>query len=326
MAKDRGKVIIVFIAAAVVIFLAGHCPAGQGSCFSILFASLAIGLSLFQPEDSETAEKIEKEIEKRVRLETSRLENSNRKISEAYENLKKLEKMKADLALVIYHDLRSPLAAVQSCLNVVLEGFVGELNPRQMDMLRRADEDIEKLLTFITDLLDLSQIEMSPSAQHFCPARLKELLDHIVKSNASRAERKELTVNTDIPDDLPEIYADTSKMEQVFRNIIGNAIKYTNPGGTVDIRAREEGGFIVVTVTDSGIGMSQEDLAKIFDVFYRAPGARAMEKVGTGLGLPIAKRIIDDHWGTIRVTSEEGKGSVFTVTLPPAKQGYDSHA
>ncbi|MFH1537753.1 MAG: ATP-binding protein [bacterium] len=272
-----------------------------------------------QRQREEQTEQWKQEMEEKVRNATGELEKTNQELTKVIRDLKKLDKMKSDVAMVIYHDLRSPLAAIQSCLNVVLEGIVGEVNPKQKDMLRRADEDIDKLLTFITDLLDLSQIEVSAVVRNLLPLQLSDVLIRTVGSFAARAEQKDLTFNLKIPPELPIIYADKAHMEQVFRNIIGNAVKYTNQG-KVEVKAGEDGGFVKITVADTGIGMSKEDMPRIFDIFYRAPNAKATEKVGTGLGMSIAKRIIDDHWGTITVESELGKGSTFTIKLPRAKQ------
>ncbi|MEW5947483.1 MAG: ATP-binding protein [bacterium] len=267
----------------------------------------------------EQSEKWKLEMEEKVRNATDELEKTNRELTKVIHDLKKLDAMKSDVAMVIYHDLRSPLAAIQSCLNVVLEGIVGEVNPRQKDMLRRADEDIDKLLTFITDLLDLSQIEMRSVVRNLQPLQLSDVLIRTVGTFAARAEQKGLTLNLNVPSELPVIFADKAHMEQAFRNIVGNAVKYTSEG-TVSVAAQEDGGFVKTTVADTGIGISEEDLPKIFDIFYRAPNAKAVEKVGTGLGMSIAKRIIEDHWGTIAVESVQGRGTTFTVKLPKAKQ------
>ena len=115
------------------------------------------------------------------------------------------------------------------------------------------------------------------------------------------------------------IYADRVHMDRVFRNVIGNAIKYTAEG-SVQVKAEEDGGFIKITIADTGIGIPEEDLPRIFEIFHRAANAKAAEKVGTGLGLSIVKRIVEDHWGTIAVESCEGEGCTFTIRLPKAKQ------
>lgn len=256
------------------------------------------------------------EMEQQVAAATERLEQVNKDLTKAIEDLQKTDKVKSDLAMVVYHDLRSPLAAIQSCTNVVMEEILGELNPRQKDMLRRVDNDIDKLLTFITDLLELSEAEESGIEGTLQPTQLADILRGLITSFAARAERKDIKLHADIPDELPLIFANQGHMEQVFRNLIGNAIKYTRPGGAVDVKAWDGGADLVVTIRDTGIGIPEEDLPRIFNVFFRAPNAKAMEKVGTGLGLSIVTRIIKDHSGTIEAASREGKGSTFTVKLP----------
>jgi two-component system NtrC family sensor kinase len=259
------------------------------------------------------------EMEQQVKNATARLEQVNQELNKAIEDLQKTEKVKSDLSLVIYHDLRSPLAAIQSCTSVVHEEILGELNPRQKDMLRRVDEDIEKLLAFITDLLELSQVEKRTAEGRLQPIQISGILRSILTSFAARVDRKNLRLNAQIPEELPIIYADAGHMDQVFRNIIGNAIKYTPPGGAVDVLAQEDEQDVTVIVKDTGIGIPEEDQPKIFDVFFRAPNAKAMEKVGTGLGLSIVTRIVKDHSGDIQVQSREGRGSTFTIKFPKAK-------
>jgi signal transduction histidine kinase len=259
------------------------------------------------------------EMEQRIRDATARLEQVNAELNKALEDLQKTEKVKSDLALVIYHDLRSPLAAVQSCMSVVLEEILGELNPRQKDMLRRADEDIDKLLAFISDLLELSKVEKRTAEGRLQPTQLAGILRTLLTSFAARIDRRNLSLTVNVPDELPLIYADAGHMEQVFRNIIGNAIKYTPPGGAVSVTAGDDGENVIVTVKDTGIGIPEEDLPKIFDVFHRAPNAIALEKVGTGLGLSIVTRIVKDHAGEIKVRSRENHGSEFAVTFPIGK-------
>ena len=226
--------------------------------------------------------------------------------------------MKTEMSMVIYHDLRSPLAAIQSCINVVYEGIVGDLNPRQKDMLRRADEDIDKLLSLIADLLDLSlsQVDLDSATRDARILQPSAILTRIIDAYKTRAEQKNITIHGDVPPDLPAVKGDKVQIDQVFNNVVGNAVKYTRPGGDIHVAARLEGRNIVVEVTDTGIGISEEDLSKVFSTFFRTSEAKSMEKIGTGLGLSIAKRVVEDHGGGIAVKSEFGKGSTFTIRLP----------
>lgn len=246
------------------------------------------------------------------------LDEANKQLSRTADDLKRLDKMKTGMSMVIYHDLRSPLAAIQSCINVVYEGIVGDLNPRQKDMLRRADEDIDKLLSLIADLLDLSlsQVDLDSASRDIRVLQPSAILNRIIEAYRTRAEQKNITIVGEVPPDLPAIKGDKVQIDQVFNNVVGNAVKYTRPGGDIHVAAKAEGRFIIVDVTDTGIGISNEDLPKIFSTFFRTSEAKDMEKIGTGLGLSIAKRVAEEHGGSIAVKSELGKGSTFTVRLP----------
>ena len=271
-------------------------------------------------KDRIAEERIAREKETAARIEAAIRESEERTadLQRRLDDWKKEDEMKTELSMVIFHDLRSPLAALQSCIYVVLEGIVGEINPKQKDMLQRADSDIDKLLSLISDLLTLSisQKETDKASLDVKPIQLADTLRRIVASSTTRAEQKGVEVTTDIPAELPVIQADRNQIEHIFSNLVGNAVRYTKNGGIIAVRAAGEAGAIEVSVSDTGIGIPEEDLPKIFDIFFRSENAKAMEKVGTGLGLAIVSRMVKAHGGAIDVSSRLGEGSTFTVRLP----------
>ena len=217
---------------------------------------------------------------------------------------------------VASHDLKAPLAAVQSYLQVILGGFVGELNERQKEMLSRSSVRISEFIEMIDNILDISRFEVGE-------IELKELsLPDVVKDSVEMlrplAEQKKLNVTLDLPQKVPEARGSTTRLKQVITNLVGNAIKFTSSPGEISVRLKEDDGFLRVEVADTGVGISAEDLPRIFDDFYRGVAGDTAAK-GAGLGLSISKMIVEAHGGRIWAESpcpETGKGSKFSFTVP----------
>jgi two-component system phosphate regulon sensor histidine kinase PhoR len=231
-------------------------------------------------------------------------------------HLKELDKMKSEFIAMVAHELRAPISAVEQQLTVILNKMAGEVTEKQETMLSRAKERTEGVLTLIKDLLDLSKIEAGKMVQYKEPLSLKEVVERVVDLMRVEAEAKKIDLQFSTPSALPRIIADRNSMEGVFTNLISNGIKYTPEGGKVRVTLGEEGGCVKATVSDTGIGIAEEDLSRIFDRFYRVKTAETRKIVGTGLGLSIVKSIVDAHLGSISVKSEPGKGATFFVLLP----------
>ncbi len=230
--------------------------------------------------------------------------------------LKELERMKADFVAMVTHELRAPVAAIEQQLTVILKGLAGEINERQAKMLGRAKERAKGLLDLVRDLLDLSKIEAGMQAQYMEPVEIGDMLSRVVELMRSQAEQKGLTLEFEIEKTLPVINADPPNIEGVFTNLISNAIKYTPEGGLVQVTCKREGEYIRIDVKDTGIGISEKALPRIFERFYRVKTEKTRQIVGTGLGLSIVKQVVDAHLGTIDVKSVENQGTSFTVRLP----------
>ncbi len=230
--------------------------------------------------------------------------------------LKELERMKADFVAMVTHELRAPVAAIEQQLTVILKGLAGEINERQARMLGRAKERAKGLLDLVRDLLDLSKIEAGMQVQYMEPVDIGELLTKVVDLMRSQAEQKGLHLEFELESALPSVNADAANMEGVFTNLISNAIKYTPEGGLVRVAGKREGDYIRIDVQDTGIGISEKDLPRIFERFYRVKTEKTRQIVGTGLGLSIVKQVVDAHLGTIDVQSVENQGTLFTVKLP----------
>jgi len=226
------------------------------------------------------------------------------------------EMMKRNFVTLVSHQLRSPLTSVKQYFGVILGGFAGGVDTTQKEMLEKAGKNIDSLLQLIDDWLDMSRIEAGNITEGFKPVALAPILSEILELLKPSAEAKKVTVELDSRDDLPTVEGDRESLKQAFTNLISNAINYTGRGGTVTVSTAEEAGHWVVEIFDTGIGISEDNLHFIFDEFFRVKSKETRGISGTGLGLPIAQKIIEAHNGFIRVVSELGKGSTFSVFLP----------
>ncbi len=230
--------------------------------------------------------------------------------------LKELDRMKSDFVAMVSHELRSPVTSIQQQLSVMVEGLSGDLTERQTRMLTRAKERAGGLLDLINDLLDLSKIEAGMAVQYREPLKLEELLKSVYEQMLPEAKAKGVKLKFHVRRPIPPVNGDRSNLEGVFTNLVNNAIKYTPEGGAITIRSKGDGKNVRIEVSDTGIGISKEDLPRIFDRFYRVKTEKTRQIIGTGLGLCIVKQIVEAHLGRISVQSEEGGGSTFTVVLP----------
>ena len=237
-------------------------------------------------------------------------------------HLKELDKMKSEFIAMVAHELRAPIATVEQQLAVILGGMAGELNEQQHHLIGRAKERTQGVLTLIKDLLDLSKIEAGTMVQYKEPVNLADVISRVIEQMTAEARQKNIRIEFAPTAALDVLQADRNSMEGVFANLLSNAVKYTPTGGKVTIGLEESGGYLKVTVTDTGIGIKSEDIPRLFDKFYRVRSTQTRQIVGTGLGLAIVKNIVDAHRGTISVESTEGTGTTVTVLLPkPSNRG-----
>lgn len=239
------------------------------------------------------------------------------KLEAANARLQELDQMKNFFIGVVSHDLKAPLNAVGSFLNVILAGYAGELTERQRTMLERANLRIEELVTLVNDILDISLMELGRLVVESEPMQMRDVVERCVEDVAVLAREAGVEVLVDMPDDLPEIQGAPRRLRQVLTNLVTNGVKFTPAGGQVTIRVSDHPDHLQVDVVDTGVGISPEDLPYIFDAFYRARKTKAI--TGTGLGLTIARRIVEEHGGRIWAESPyaEGQpGSKFSFTLP----------
>ena len=219
---------------------------------------------------------------------------------------------------IVAHDLKAPLSAVQSYLQLIVGGFVGSISDKQREMMNRSIYRINGLLNLISDLLDISRIESGQILSEVEQTSLLKVIEDSVEDAHALAESKNIQLRVEVPKTLPQIQASGIRIQQVITNLLSNAIKFTPDKGNIKIRVINRRNLIQVEVTDTGTGISSEDLPHIFEDFYRGG---EQEKAGTGLGLSIAKRVIEAHGGRIWVESpnpedHKARGCKFFCTLP----------
>jgi signal transduction histidine kinase len=229
--------------------------------------------------------------------------------------LKKIDQQKNEFVAMVSHELRAPLASVEQMAYVLRDGLAGEVTKKGHHLIDRILVRTKELLQLVKNLLDLSRIETGILVQNMEPIDLGDLINGVIEMVRPQLEKKEQTLSFAPPDISATVVGDRDNLLGVFNNIIGNAVKYTPESGTIRILLTQEGSLIKVCVEDSGVGIPEEDLPRIFEKFYRVKG-KTRGITGSGLGLSVAKSIVEAHRGTISVASADQKGSTFEVVLP----------
>jgi signal transduction histidine kinase len=227
-----------------------------------------------------------------------------------------MDKLRSDFLSMVSHELKAPLSSLLMQISVVLDGLAGEVTPKQADMLGKAKEKTKGMITLVNDILDYRRLQEGKSIQKIEGLDLAEILQRTIELMRLSAEEKGVSITCEIAEDLPLFSGDRGGMEAVFVNLVSNAIKYTPRGGKVDVSLNKKDKEIRLVVADTGIGISSNDIDRIFEKFYRIKTERTKSIAGSGLGLSIVKGIVDAHGGEVHVRSEEGKGTTFTVILP----------
>jgi two-component system, OmpR family, phosphate regulon sensor histidine kinase PhoR len=230
--------------------------------------------------------------------------------------LKELDKAKSTFVTMVAHELRAPLAAIEGYLDVILNGMSQDDPQKTRQVLERSRERTQGLLTLINDLLALSRLQAGRITKEKERLRLGTLLPEVMELLKGEADERQVALELEVPVDLPSVYANREDIIRVFTNLLDNAIKYNRKEGKVSIRARADETFVQIEIRDTGVGIAPKDLEHIFDEFFRAKNKETRAVVGTGLGLPIAKKIVESLNGHIEVETQIHQGSSFRVLLP----------
>ncbi len=227
--------------------------------------------------------------------------------------LKVLDQMKNEFIGVASHDLRSPVTSLILANHLLREGMAGNLTEEQTEVIETQHQDLERLERLLQDLLDVSKLEAGASPPKFETVSIEDLTRHPVENLKLQAKKKGVSLTRDVELNIPSVQADPLQIGRVLTNLVSNAIRHTPPGGSVQVRARATENDVILSVEDTGEGIPEEYRKRIFDRFVQVPGAT---QGGAGLGLSIARNIVQAHGGEMNVESQIGKGSTFRFTLP----------
>jgi signal transduction histidine kinase len=319
----------------------------------ILGSSLAVVMIIVRQivtigENNRLNEKLwafSKELEQRVVERTVELAQRveqvtalNQQVQQANDELRQLDRLRSEFVSNVTHELRTPLTGIVGFTEFLLSPSSDPLTPLQVDSLEMTYSSAQRLLRLVNDLLDVSRMEAGRFTINATPLSPVPLLQQVVKEAQLRAENKGIKLETDLPDELPSVCADGSRVAQVLNNLLSNAIKFTPPAGRVTVKSYilevrspsttlltavssplmprlPDGHWLMVCVEDTGAGIAAGDLPRLFSRFYRTSDAQRKAVNGTGLGLYVAKSIVEAHGGQIGVESQVGQGSRFWFAL-----------
>jgi signal transduction histidine kinase len=228
---------------------------------------------------------------------------------------REIDRMKTEFVSMVSHELRTPLTSIKGFVDLLREGDAGDLSNEQMDFLTIVATNTDRLVALINDLLDISRIESGKVELTRTELDLRQSIQTAAATLRPLIEAKQQRLALDVPDHLV-VSADADRVTQILTNLLSNAHKYTPPDHDISIVAEPVTDGVRVDVTDTGIGLSRAEQAKLFNRFYRSTNQATRDTEGTGLGLAITRSLVELHGGTISVRSAPGRGSTFSFTLP----------
>ena len=256
----------------------------------------------------------------KIHANIKQLEENNETLANLNEELKQLDRVKSDLLANVSHELRTPLTSIKGYTEYILEGKLGDITQKQQKGLMVVQKNLDRLSKLINALLDYSLMDAEKMVLNIKPFNLKLLTQQVAMTLRSELEKRNIDFRVEFADDLPMVLGDKEKIYQVLENLTINAIKFTENGGRITMGAVPvfENGltFVRIDISDTGVGIPQHALPRIFDRFYQVDATSKRKYGGMGLGLAIARSIIEAHKGTIVANSEIGSGTTFTITLP----------
>jgi signal transduction histidine kinase len=252
------------------------------------------------------------------------LQAKNRALEESFGRLKELDRLKSNFIGTMSHELRTPLTSVIGYSEMMLEGIGGPLTPEQKEYVSIIMEKGENLLHLITSILDITKIEAGRVRLVLSEVEVPQFVADAAATVLPQARKKGIKLSADVARELPRMICDREKLRQALLNLLSNSLKFTPQGGTIRVSAHPApGDRVAIAVFDSGIGIAEEHLDRIFDVFYQVDGSNTREYGGAGLGLAIVKSFAEAHGGEVQVRSAAGQGSTFTIVLPREARAAD---
>ncbi|HSV43246.1 MAG TPA: GAF domain-containing sensor histidine kinase [Candidatus Bathyarchaeia archaeon] len=244
------------------------------------------------------------------------IQDRTKQLTDALERVKRINKMKSDFISAVSHELRTPLTSIKGYAAILISGKIGELPGTVKERLEKINKHSDNLVSLVNNLLDISRIESGKAELKFKYQSIVPVVEIIEDLLMPQFKEKNITFQKRLPLPMPKVYIDPSQLERVFINLLSNALKFTPTNGVITVATGVEDKNLLVSVSDTGIGIKQDDADKLFDEFYRVDNDINQTVKGTGLGLSLAKRIIEAHHGSIWVKSKFGEGTTFFFTLP----------
>jgi signal transduction histidine kinase len=263
----------------------------------------------------EALKRLNSELENRIKEATADLAEQNARLQWQSQEVERANKLKSEFLASMSHELRTPINALIGYSSLLLDGVLGDVNPKQRDALARGRAAAEHLLALINDILDLAKIEAGKMPLRLEDVSLREVTLEVTQQIEPMVRKKQLEFDIDVDPDCPAIYTDRTKIKQVLLNLLSNAVKFTTKGRvSVETRCAADG--VRIDVVDTGIGIRPSDLEAIWEDFRQVDQSRTREFGGTGLGLSITRKLLERLGGKVIVKSTYGEGSTFSVYLP----------
>ena len=236
-----------------------------------------------------------------------------------YQEMKRANRAKNDFISLVTHELRVPMTSIRGYTDLLLGEMVGSLNDSQKEFLQTVRRNLNRMSVLIRDLSDINRIETGRMKFENESFDLREVVENVIDDLREAIESKDQTIATELPDELPAVHADRTRIGEVLTNLLSNANKYTPEGGAISVRIEPQNDHAWVAVVDNGIGISEKNQARLFSQFFRAEDEVVRQKAGWGLGLSIVKKLVEAQGGEVGFESELGAGSTFTFTVPFAE-------
>lgn len=236
-----------------------------------------------------------------------------------YEKIAAANTAKSEFISIVTHELRLPMTSIKGYTDLIMSGMVGELNEQQTQFMGVIKRNLGRMSVLISDLSDINRMESGRMTFEIGAFDIRDVVEDVTDSLQERIASREQTLHVEIRPEVTAVYADSRRINQILTNLLSNANKYTPDGGRIQIQVSQENGRALVAVTDTGIGISEENQAQLFTQFFRAEDEEVREQAGWGLGLSIVKKMVEAQGGEIWFKSTLGEGSTFAFTVPSAK-------
>jgi signal transduction histidine kinase len=292
----------------------------QGDEELITILAGQIGQSIENAELFEKVFRSSQELEIKVADRTKQLAGALQKVND-------ISNKKSEFVSAVSHELRTPLTSIKGYAAILIAGKIGEVPPAVKERLAKINTHSDNLVSLINNLLDIARIESGRQEMKFAAYKIKNIVENVADLLAPQITAKGVKLQLQLAREIEEVYVDSSHAERVLINLLSNAIKFTPQNGTITVSSSPtlDGGYAVFSVSDTGIGIPASETQKLFNEFFRVDNEINQNVKGTGLGLVLAKNIVQAHRGKIWVQSRVGQGTAFYFTLPPSQKAFEEH-